>query len=439
VNVKGPAPVVALRDARHLQVTIQDHYQPVRHVEQGSVRREPRRNRLPVGSGFALEPSQLVDEPGPQVGGEVVSESNLGAFPVLLVGGVENSVRDGIVDPEMRHRKGGQFGLAESGQDKRLEDQLSLPAEQREPVPLIGADVGKAFALALPRVDGQRVEQGPFAGDGEQPDQLVFRHRPTLPARVRLLVRLRRASERIDGQSVRTYAPVAEGHQRVAVGVPGSGRHPFARAETRFGGEPLLQGLTAEITQRREGTVVDEPAQESPGVFAVNLRDIFRAKVVVVGGEVLSQRLVLLVADDSLLCRHDVRLDQFGLALQVGQHWPGGGFVTAAGRLDANDSQAVAVLGDEEGRFCGNAILTALARGQGSGSSLPLAVFPTSEALALANEDFRTGRQRSRRLFPEHGTHVSPTFLPRSQFQPKIGGQPIRNVQPETSLAGDEA
>src|SRR5262245_37337956 len=100
----------------------------------------------------------------------------------------------------------------------------------------------------------------------------------------------------------------------------------------------------------------------------------------------------LVIADGSFGRCHDVRAHQFSTAFEVRKHLASRLLVAAAGRCDSNNARAVAVLGDEVGRFGDDAILAALARGQRRSPGFPLAIFPTRTALALADEDFRFGR-----------------------------------------------
>jgi hypothetical protein len=72
VNVQGPAPVITLGDAGSLQVAIQNPQQPGRHVEKGQVSRQPYWDRLAVGTGIVLAAFQLLRQPDPQVGCQVI-------------------------------------------------------------------------------------------------------------------------------------------------------------------------------------------------------------------------------------------------------------------------------------------------------------------------------------------------------------------------------
>src|SRR5215813_13441652 len=70
---------------------------------------------------------------------------------------------------------------------------------------------------------------------------------------------------------------------------------------------------------------------------------------------------------------------------------------------------AVAVLGEPLARLDDDASAPILPRGQPGSARLAFHL-PAGEALALADEGFRPGRERLRHLLLEHGPHSSPTL-----------------------------
>jgi len=89
VNVEDAPPVVSLGDAGQLQIAVQDADQTGGHDEHGRIGRQSSGDRLAAFQALGLETFQLVGQPLPQVGGEIVPERDGVPFPVLFVGGVE--------------------------------------------------------------------------------------------------------------------------------------------------------------------------------------------------------------------------------------------------------------------------------------------------------------------------------------------------------------
>ncbi|HKI36282.1 MAG TPA: hypothetical protein VKA46_30775 [Gemmataceae bacterium] len=388
VNVEGPAAVVALRDAGELQVAVENLAELVRHVEERGIGRKPGRDRGAGPAGFLLQPAKLIGEPAAQVRGEVVPQWDVVPLPVLLIGGVEGDERHGVIKAQMCHGEGRQLALAEPGQHQRLVDQRPFPPEPLQTFPHFGAHVGVALALARPLADRQGFEQRPFPGDGEQLDQFGLGHRPALPARVRLLVRLRHGVERVRGQAARLDGPVGERQKGAEVTVASAGSH----AGPRLSVEPAFEGFAAQVGEGNERTVGSEPAQLPRSFRAVFLASALGFEICQVGVKVPRERRSLVVPDRGFGGSHDFGAHQFGAALEVGQHLPGGGFVAAAGRNGPHHSGAVAVLGDEVGRFGDDALGAVLPHGKRRGAGLARAILPSGEALALADDGFHPGR-----------------------------------------------
>src|SRR5262249_29975835 len=108
------------------------------------------------------------------------------------------------------------------------------------------------------------------------------------------------------------------------------------------------------------------------------------------------------------------------------------------GRDHLDKPRAVAILGKVAGCLDDNTLAPALPNGQRCGPGFALPVLPPGEALAFTGEDF--GRQRNGfgHLFLKNGPHGSPTLSFRSQLQPEIVRQSVRQVEPKRVRATDE-
>jgi hypothetical protein len=286
VNVEGPAPVVALGNAGKAQVPVEDLDQAGRHVEDGRIGRQPGRDRGAGLAGFLLQAGQLVGQPGAQVRGEVTPQGDGVALPVLLVGGIEGQVRQGVIEAQVRHGERSQLALAQPGQHERLVRQRPFAAQQRQPFAHFRPQVGVALALAGSLANRPRVEQRPLPGDGQYLDQLGFRHRPPLPPRVGLLVRPRYPPEGICGKPrrFRPHAPVGETDQRFAVGVAVARRHAFGGAL----GKPALECPLVEVGEPEKAAFAGNPVQPAPGILQVNPADSLSLQVLLESVEMLA-------------------------------------------------------------------------------------------------------------------------------------------------------
>ena len=208
-----------------------------------------------------------------------------------------------------------------------------------------------------------------------------------MPARIGLLVRLRYGIEWVDGQPIRFDAPVAERHQCIAVGVPGPSRHVLRSAL----GEPALQGLAAEVNEGAETTFGCEAAQVAAGVLAMNLGDSLRPVMFVEGVEVPGQWRCLMVRNSGLELRSSHRPGPLGSALKVAEHAPGRLLIAATSRHHLNGPAAVAVFGDVARRLNHDTVAAILPFGQRRRPGFAIAILPTGETLALADERFSPG------------------------------------------------
>ncbi|HVA46163.1 MAG TPA: hypothetical protein VNH11_07295 [Pirellulales bacterium] len=121
VNVYGSATLIALGNAGHSQVAVENLDQLFRHGEQHGVGRQlaatryasHRQTQRPIRSAriAAMALFQFLDPQG-QVGGKVASEGQRRAGPVLLVGRVEHDRRQRPVEVKLADRQAGQFAAA---------------------------------------------------------------------------------------------------------------------------------------------------------------------------------------------------------------------------------------------------------------------------------------------------------------------------------------
>src|SRR5262249_13632299 len=123
------------------------------------------------------------------------------------------------------------------------------------------------------------------------------------------------------------------------------------------------------------------------------------------------------------------------LPFQFGKHAPGRLLVPAAGRNNLHMAGTVPELGDVATRLDDNSSTPVLPRRQRRCPVLALAVFPSGEAFALADENLRPGRQCLRHGRLVHSPHRSPTLSLWSQLQSKILGQAFGSVKAEGRLA----
>jgi hypothetical protein len=123
VDVDRSPAVVPLRDARRLQVPVEDQPQPGRDCEHLCVTRQMKRDRLTYRPGLPLHPGQCLVEPAAEVGGEVISDRECIPLPALLVSRVE--VQEGTArgEGELPDGQGPQLVPVETGQDESLVDQ----------------------------------------------------------------------------------------------------------------------------------------------------------------------------------------------------------------------------------------------------------------------------------------------------------------------------
>jgi hypothetical protein len=94
MDVERAAALVLLRDARGLQVVVEDFEQVARDVEGRSISRQARRDRLPAARGLRPVDVEPLDESTPKVPRQVGPEDDPVALSVLLARRVELDVRD---------------------------------------------------------------------------------------------------------------------------------------------------------------------------------------------------------------------------------------------------------------------------------------------------------------------------------------------------------
>ena len=200
VNVEGPAPVVALRDAGSASGRGRGSCTSSAGTSNSGVSGGSRAGiGSPASAGFRLQPAQLVGEPVAQVRRQVVPQRRCRSLP-----GSFRRRRRARANGTAPSRcscatvSGRQLALAQPGQHQRLVDQGPFPAE---PVPAVPALRGARRRSASPFRGPLRTVRASSSGrrraTSSSLHQFGFGHRPALSARVGLLVRLRHGVERV--------------------------------------------------------------------------------------------------------------------------------------------------------------------------------------------------------------------------------------------------
>jgi hypothetical protein len=289
--------------------------------------------------------------------------------------------RDGI-EFQAGDRQGREFALPQAGQHERLVDQRPFSPEPLQSGDHLGAEFRELLPPPFSPSDRAGVRQGADDGHGEQPDQLVFRHRPPLPPGISLLVRLGDGGERVRPHPGRVArkAPVAEGDDGIPIGVAAPGRH--AVSEPR--GQPLFNRPAVQVGDSRELTFAEHAPDRREHVLPVNGRDAGRFQMFLIRTDVFRERgvgpgrLVEVFPGDNL------GFHPLSRPLQVGQDGQGGLPVLAPGRGVHQGPCFVSVAGRVRPGLARN---PSAVRGQRGRPLLPPLVRPVGQPDALPDDD----------------------------------------------------